>query len=473
MEEGLSFDDVLLIPQRSKVDSRQNVVLRSFLTPKINLNLPIISAAMDTVTEGEMAITMARNGGLGVIHRFCSIEHQVKEVLKVKRAENYLIENPICISATTTLKEIKEKTEEYHFQTFLVVDEEKRLLGLISKRDYLLEDDHKKLAKEIMTPFEKLIVSYEKITLDKAKEIFRKYKIEKIPIINRNRKVLGLITFRDFHYSLNKKASRDSKGRLLVAAAIGIRDDYLERAAELVKAGVDLLCIDVAHGHLEKCLQAVKKVKAKFPNVPLIAGNVATERGAKDLKLAGADIIKVGIGPGGACTTRLVTGVGVPQLTAIMFAKKGVGKTPIIADGGCKNSGDIVKALAAGASAVMIGSLLAGTDEAPGKVIKIDGKKVKIFRGMSSVSAFQAKLEKTNQKVQNSNYQPLAEGIEQAIIPYKGSAVEVLLEIEKGLQSGFSYCGAHNIQELWEKAKFIKVSPLGFKENLPHSLDKF
>lgn len=470
MKEGFSFDDVLLIPQRSKVNSRQDVVLRSSLTPKINLNLPIISAAMDTVTEGEMSITMARNGGLGIIHRFCSIDYQVKEVLKVKRAENYLIENPICISSQTTLKEIKEKIEEYQFQTFLVVDEEKRLLGLISKRDYFLEEDFKKKAKEIMTPFEKLIVSYEKITLDKAKEIFRKYKIEKIPIINKNKKVLGLITFRDFYYSLNKKASRDKKGRLLVGAAIGIRDDYLERATELVKAGVDILCIDVAHGHLDKCLQAVRKVKTKFPNIPLIAGNVATEKGVKDLKLAGADIIKVGIGPGGACTTRLVTGVGIPQLTAIILAKKVLGETPIIADGGCKNSGDIMKALAAGASAVMIGSLLAGTDEAVGKVIKIDGKKVKIFRGMSSISAFQSKLEKTKE---NSDYQPLAEGIEQAIIPYKGSAVEILTEIEKGLKSGFSYCGVYSIKELWKKAKFIKVTSLGFKESLPHSLDKF
>ncbi|GIW66720.1 MAG: inosine-5'-monophosphate dehydrogenase [Candidatus Parcubacteria bacterium] len=468
MFEGLSFDDVLLIPQRSRIDSRKDVDLRTQLFPKITLNLPIISAAMDTVTEAEMAIAMSRKGGLGVIHRFCPIDYQVNQVIKVKRAENYLIDNPICVKPNITLAELKKIAEEHNFQTFLVVDESKKLLGLISKRDYFLENDLRKKVKEIMTPFEKLIVSYRKITFKQAEEIFKKYKIEKIPIIDKNRKVLGLITFKDFHYSLNKQASRDKKGRLLVAGAIGIRDDFLERATELVKAEVDFLCIDVAHGHLEKCLKAVKKIKSKFPEIPLIAGNVATSEGARDLKLAGADIIKVGIGPGGACTTRLVTGVGVPQLTAIMLAKKGAGKNPIIADGGCKNSGDIIKALAAGASAVMIGSLLAGTDESPGKIIKIDGKKVKIFRGMSSMSAFQAKLEKT---VQNTDYQPLSEGIEQAIIPYKGSATEILTEIEKGIRSGFSYCGAINIKMLWEKSQFIKITSLGYKENLPHALD--
>jgi IMP dehydrogenase len=468
MEEALAYDDVLLVPKRSKVDSRKDVDLSSRLTKDIVLNLPIISAAMDTVTESEMAIALARNGGLGIIHRFCSIEEQVHQVLKVKQAENYLIENPICISPKTTLKEIKQKAEEFHFQTFLVVDENKKLLGLISKRDYVLEDDENKLAEDIMTPFEKLIVSYEKITFEEAKEIFKKYKIEKIPIVDKENRALGLITFRDFQYSLNKKASRDKKGRLLVGAAIGIRGDYLERAEELVKAGVDVLCIDVAHGHLEKCLKAVIEVKKKFPEIPLIAGNIATKEGAEDLKRAGADIIKVGIGPGSACTTRIVAGVGVPQITAIMEARKGAGETPIIADGGCKNSGDIVKALAAGANAVMLGSLLAGTDEAPGKVFQLNGRKVKLFRGMASAMAYQTKKEKTKEE---SDYEPTAEGVNYGFVDYKGSVNEILANLEKGIRSGFSYCGALNLEELWKNAEFVKITERGYREGLPHSIE--
>jgi len=467
MKEGLSFDDVLLIPKKSKVDSRKDIELSSKLAENIILKLPIISSPMDTVTEGEMAIALAKVGGLGIIHRFCSIEYQVKEVEKVKRAENYFVENPICISPDTTLKEIKEKIRKYHFQTFLVVDENKRLIGLISKRDYILEEDENKKAYELMTPYEKLIVSEKELTLEEAKEIFKKYKIEKIPIVDKERKVRGLITFKDFEYSLNKKAVRDKKGRLIVGAAIGIRGDYLERAEELVKAGVDILCIDVAHGHLEKTIKAIKEIKKKFPEIPLIAGNVATKEGAKDLKEAGADIIKVGIGPGSACTTRIVTGVGVPQITAIMEAKKGSENVPIIADGGCKNSGDIVKALAAGANAVMLGSLLAGTDEAPGKVFYMQGRRVKAFRGMSSMIAFENKLQNTNDKVE---YKPVAEGVDYGFVDYKGSVYEVLETLEKGIRSGFSYCGAMNLEELWENAEFIKITEHGLKESYPHSI---
>jgi IMP dehydrogenase len=468
MFKGFSFDDLLLIPKRSKIDSRKDVDLSSELYPGITLNLPIISSPMDTVTEAEMAVALARKGGLGIIHRFCSIEEQVKQVLKVKRAENYLVEDPVCIYPETTLKEIKQKASEYHFQTFLVVDRENKLLGLISKRDYFLEEDETKQAKELMTPFEKLIVSYEKIDFESAKEIFKKYKIEKIPIIDKERKIIGLITLRDFQNSLNKRATRDRKGRLLVGAAIGIKGDYLERAEELIKAGVDVLCIDVAHGHLEKALKVVEEVKGKFPDIPLIAGNIATEEGARDLKEAGADIIKVGIGPGSACTTRIVAGVGVPQITAIMMAKKGAGDTPIIADGGCRNSGDIVKALAAGANAVMLGSLLAGTDEAPGKIFIYKGKKVKAFRGMASNAAFQSKIEKTKEE---PHYQPVSEGVDYGFVDYKGSVGEILVNLEKGIRSGFSYCGARNLEELWQKAKFVKITEKGFRESLPHSIE--
>ena len=468
MKEGLSFDDVLLVPKRSRVESRKNIDLSTKLTEDIILKLPIISSPMDTVTEADMAIALARNGGLGIIHRFCSIEYQVKQVEKVKRAENFLIYEPICISPDTTLKEIKENINQYNFHTFLVVDENKRLLGLISKRDYILEEDENKKASELMTPYEKLIVSDKELSFEESKEIFKKYKIEKIPIVDKDRKVKGLITFKDFEYSLNKRAVRDKKGRLLVGAAIGIRGDYLERAEELVKAGVDILCIDVAHGHLEKTIRAIKEVKRRFPEIPLIAGNIATEEGAKDLKEAGADIIKVGIGPGSACTTRIVTGVGVPQITAILEARKGAVDIPIIADGGCKNSGDIVKALAAGANAVMLGSLLAGTDEAPGKVFYMHGKRVKAFRGMSSMIAFENKLQNTNEKVE---YQPVAEGVDYGFVEYKGSVYEVLETLEKGIRSGFSYCGAMNLEELWKNAEFIKITEHGLRESYPHSIE--
>jgi IMP dehydrogenase len=468
MQEGYSFDDVLLIPQKSDIDSRAEIDLTVQLYKDLKLSLPIISSPMDTVTESGMAIEMARNGGLGIIHRFCSIEFQAKEVEKVKRAENYLIEKPICISPSTTLKEIRIKTQEFNFQTFLVVDEKNRLLGLISKRDYFLENDENKKAKDLMTPFDKLIVSYKKIGLDEARAIFKKFKIEKIPIIEKNRKVVGLITLKDFNMSINKKASRDKKGRLLVAGAIGIRGDYLERAEALVKAGVDILCLDVAHGYLTKTLNAVKKVKNKFPDIPLIAGNIATKEGARDLVKAGADIIKVGIGPGSACTTRVVTGVGVPQITAIKLAREGVGNKPIIADGGCRNSGDIVKALAAGANFVMLGFLLAGSSESPGRVFNLNGRLVKNYRGMSSSEAYKDKIKKTGEE---NNYQPIDEGINYGFVNYIGKVEDILSALEKGIRSGFSYCGAKNLKELWKNAKFIKITSNGLTESYPHNID--
>lgn len=467
MLEGLSFDDVLLIPKKSSVDSRKEIDLSSKLTKDITLKLPIISSPMDTVTEAEMAITMARNGGLGVIHRFCSIDYQVNQVLKVKRAENYIVENPICISSNTTLEEIKIKSEEYHFQTFLVTDEKGKLLGLISKRDYILEEDNKKKAKDLMTPFEKLIISYEKINLEKAKEIFKKYKIEKLPIIDKNKKVLGLITLKDVKFSFNQKASRDKKGRLLVSAAVGIRGDYLERAEELVKAGVDILCVDVAFGYLEKCGKAIYQLKKRFTNIPIIAGNVSDNKGVEFLKNFGADIVRIGIGPGSACSTRIVAGVGIPQITAIMLSRKADKNISLIADGGCRTSGDIVKALAAGANFVMLGSLLAGTDEAPGKIFTVNGKRVKEFRGMASASALKDKIKKTGEQ---NDYEPISEGVDRGFVDYKGSVVDILNNLEKGIRSGFSYCGVKNIKELWKNKEFVKITEHGLKESHPHDI---
>ncbi|MCX7589548.1 MAG: IMP dehydrogenase [Patescibacteria group bacterium] len=467
MLEGLSFDDVLLIPQKSNIDSRKDIDLSSKLTKDIVLKLPIISSPMDTVTESDMAITLAKNGGLGIIHRFCSIDYQVNQVLKVKRAENYIVDNPICISPDTTLEEIKDKIEEYHFQTFLVVDKEKRLLGLISQRDYILEDDNSKKAGELMTSFEKLIVSYEKIDFQQAKQIFKKHKIEKIPIINKNRKVLGLITLKDVKFSLNQKASRDKKGRLLVSAAVGIRGDYLERAEELVKNEVDILCVDVAFGYLEKCAKAISNIKKRFPKIPIIAGNVSDGKGVRFLKNAGADIIRVGIGPGSACSTRVVAGVGIPQITAIMLSRKNNSDVSLIADGGCRTSGDIVKALAAGANFVMLGSILAGTDESPGKIFRANGKRVKEFRGMASQAALKDKIKKTGEQ---NDYEPVSEGVDQGFVDYKGSVVDILNNLEKGIRSGFSYCGARNINQLWKNAEFIKITEHGLKESHPHDI---
>jgi len=461
----LTFDDVLLLPKRSPIDSRSEIDLSSHLG-KFKLNIPIISSPMDTVTESKMAIAMAKNGGLGILHRFCSIEQQVEEVKKVKRAQNWLIENPITISPKTSIKEILELVNFYGFNTFPVVDENKKLLGLVCKRDYLFENENKK-AYQIMTPFEKLIVSNRNLTIEEAKNIFKKYRIEKIPIVDKNKKLLGLITAKDVENVTNPKVLKDKKGRLLVGAAIGIRGDFLERAGELVKAGCDILVVDVAHGHLEKTLKAVKMIKKRFQEIPLIAGNVATPDGAKDLIKSGADIVKIGIGPGSSCSTRVVTGVGVPQLGALIWIREKLKNAYLIADGGCKNSGDIVKALAAGANAVMLGSLLAGTKEAPGRVLFINGRRVKLFRGMSSVLAYENKTEKTKEE---KNYIPTSEGLDIGYVPYKGSVNVILEDLEKGIRSGFSYCGARNIKELWKNAEFVEISFGGIKESGFHNV---
>lgn len=461
----LTFDDVLLLPKKSPINSRAEIDLTSDLG-KFKLNLPIISSPMDTVTESKMAIAMAKSGGLGIIHRFCSIEEQVEEVKKVKRAQNWIIENPITISPTTTVREILDLASFYGFNTFPVIDEQKKLLGLVCKRDYIFQEKNKK-AYEIMTPYEKLILSKKILKIKEAVNLFKKFRIEKIPIVDNERKLIGLITAKDVGSVTDPKVLKDKKGKLLVGAALGIKGDFLERAKELVKAGCDILVIDVAHGHLVKTLKAVKKIKNNFPNIPLIAGNVATPEGAKDLISSGADIVKVGIGPGSICSTRIVSGVGVPQLSAILWIREKIKNAYIIADGGCKNSGDIVKALAAGANAVMLGSLLAGTKEAPGKVVFLNGKRVKLFRGMSSVLAYENKLEKTRE---DKNYLPISEGLDIGYVPYKGGVSLILEDLEKGIRSGFSYCGARNIKELWKNAEFIEISYGGIKESGFHNV---
>jgi len=472
IKEALTFDDVLLKPKRSSVLSRKDVDTSTRISRNIVLNIPVISANMDTVTESRMAIAMARSGGLGIIHRFNAIKDQVEEVLKVKRAENFTIDEPFTIGPEATLQEARELAGRLDIQSFIVVDEARKLLGILTKRDFLFEEDGSKKISDLMTPRQRLIVGSPGTSLEEAKEIFRKKKIEKLPLVDQDDRLVGLISVRDIMHRLNPHAVRDKKGRLAVGAAIGIKGDFLERADALVKAGIDILVIDVAHGHLELCLRAVKLIKKRYPEVDLMAGNVATEEGARDLVEAGADSVKVGVGGGSICITRIQTGAGVPQLTALMEAKKGAGNVPIIADGGMRNSGDLTKALAAGASAGMFGSLFAGTDESPGEIVTWNGRRSKLYRGMASLGAY---LERKKAEGNGSNGEILAdfvsEGADQVTVPYRGSALEVITHLVGGLRSGMSYCGAHSLPELWEKAEFVKITDAGRKESGVHDVN--
>ena len=417
MRTGITFDDVLLIPKKSSVLSRSDVNIESKLTKKITLNVPIVSSNMDTVTESDMAISMARAGGVGIIHRFNSINDQVELVKSVKRAENKIIKEPYRVSLNTTLDEIKfiMKSKNVHS---LLVTEDNKLQGIITQRDIRFKHNGNN-AMSIMTPREKLIVGNKDTDIDSAKELLDKYRIEKLPLVDKSNNVIGLITSKDIMSRTSNKATLDSNGHLIVGAAIGVKD-YIERADALIKAGADFLVIDIAHGHSELAINALKTIKSKF-DVEVIVGNVATADGAKELIENGADGIKIGVGPGSICITRIVTGSGVPQLTAILdcvsVAKKyGV---PCIADGGIRNSGDITKALAAGASTVMLGSLLAGTDESPGEILIKDGKRVKIIRGMAGYGANMSKQEKEN--IRSDIFDIVPEGVE-GLVQYKGPA---------------------------------------------------
>lgn len=465
---ALTYNDVLLLPRRSSVRSRAEVDTSTFLTKELRLGIPLVSANMDTVTESTMAIAMARLGGIGIIHRFMEIERQANEVKRVKRAEAYAISNPYTIKPTSSVAEAKEIMRDTGVSCLLVVDDSMKLLGVVSKRDVRFTKDDAKPVTEVMTPREKLIVAHEGVTLAEAMELLNKHRLEKLPIVDQNDVVKGLITAKDVERFVNpSKAAKDSQGRLLVGAAIGVRGDYLERAKKLVDSEVDVLVVDVAHGHADHVLETVKKVKSLFPNVPVIAGNVATAEGTEDLIAAGADAVKVGIGPGAACTTRLVTGVGVPQLSAVMWCAEAAEKhgVPIIADGGIRNSGDITKALAAGASTVMIGSLFAGTDESPGYFIVRDGIKYKAYRGMASLGANITRrlLDKMDINPEDVA-QIVPEGVE-SVVPYRGSVSEVVSQLIGGLKSGMSYLGARNLEELRKNAKFVRITALGAQES--------
>ena len=475
--DGLTFDDVLLIPKRSTVRSRKQVDSSTRLSRRIELKVPLISAPMDTVTEHKMAITIARAGGIGIIHRFMSTEQQVEEVLKVKRSESIVIEQPYTLRSDQKLRDAKRLMSQYGVSGLLVLDKRDRLQGILTTRDIVFQRDPEKKVTEMMTGLKDLITASSSVSLKQAEEILRRNKLEKLPLIDKNGRLRGLITSRDM-LSLEQypNASKDTKGKLLVGAAVGVKSGHLGRAKALQEAGVDVLVVDVAHAHSDITLDAIRAIKKSLPKVELIAGNVATKEGTEDLIKAGADAVKVGIGSGSICITRIVTGAGVPQLTAIMECTKVADQAgvPIIADGGIRNSGDITKAIAAGASTVMVGSLLAGTEESPGMTVMREGRKFKLVRGMASVAAsFDRSTRESEQGDEDSaasllDYVP--EGVE-AFVSYKGNASELVDQLVGGLKSGLSYCGATKIAQLRGKANFVRISTAGLKESYPHDVD--
>jgi len=470
MEEYLTFDDVLLLPQYSEV-TPSRVDTTSRLLEGISLRIPFLSAAMDTVTESEMAKAMAREGAVGVIHKNMSIEQQVHEVSKVKKTENGIIYDPITITPNTTIKEAEDLMKDYRIGGLPVVDEDNRLVGILTNRDIRFEKNMSKKAKGLMTSYKNLIVAGTNITLDEAKEILHQNKIEKLPIVDNERRLKGLITIKDITSVIeNPNATRDDKGRLVVGAAVGV-SDAITRTEELVKAGVDFVVLDSAHGHSKNIIENLAKIKEKFPHLHVIAGNIATEEAARVLIENGADALKVGIGPGSICTTRVISGVGVPQLTAIMKVCKEASKynIPVIADGGIRYSGDIVKALAAGASSVMMGSIFAGTEEAPGETIIYQGRKFKTYRGMGSIAAMEKGSKDRYFQDEIPNEKLVPEGVE-AMVAYKGEVKDVIIQLVGGVKAGMGYLGAKDINSLQEKAKFIKITQASITESHPHDV---
>jgi IMP dehydrogenase len=471
--EGLTFDDVLLVPKRSPIVSRSQTDLKTKLSRNISLNIPLISANMDTVTESHMAIAVAREGGIGIIHRFMTIEDQVDEVLKVKRSESVVIEQPYTVKASTTVAELYKHMAEYGVSGLLVEDGGK-LAGIITRRDITFEKNMKRKVSELMT--KDVITAKAGTTIEQAKEMLHKHRIEKLPLVDEKGRIVGLITSKDIlKMDEYPHAAKDKKGKLLVGAAVGVKGDYLERTEALLEAGADTIVVDIAHGHSENALNTVHMIKKAFPSCDLIAGNVATGDGARDLIKAGVDAVKVGVGSGSICITRVVTGSGVPQLTAVIDAVKAAREfdIPVISDGGIRTSGDLTKALAAGASSAMIGSMFGGTDESPGKTLVKNGKKYKMYRGMASyMASLGRKYRQEGPEVVDSDdlndYVP--EGVE-AMVPYKGSVVEIVRQLAGGLRSGLSYCGAKSISEMQRNAEFIRITGAGFIESQPHDVD--
>ncbi|EHO70282.1 IMP dehydrogenase [Segatella maculosa] len=470
--DGLTFDDVLLIPAYSEVLPKE-VELRTPFTRNIILNVPFVTAAMDTVTEAAMAIAIAREGGIGVIHKNMTIEDQARHVAIVKRAENGMIYDPVTIRRGSSVKEALAMMHDYHIGGIPVVDDDNRLVGIVTNRDLRFERHMDKLIDEVMTK-DHLVTTHLQTDLVAAAQILQENKIEKLPVIDKNNRLVGLITYKDITKAKDKPmACKDEKGRLRVAAGVGVTADTMDRVAALVEAGVDAIVIDTAHGHSKGVVEKLKQVKASFPKVDVVVGNVATGAAAKYLVDNGADAVKVGIGPGSICTTRVVAGVGVPQLSAVYdvyTALKGTG-VPLIADGGLRYSGDIVKALAAGGSSVMIGSLVAGTEESPGETIIFNGRKFKSYRGMGSLEAMEQKNGSRDRYFQNdiSDAKKLVpEGIA-GRVPYKGTVQEVIYQLTGGLRSGMGYCGSNSIERLHD-AKFTRITNAGVMESHPHDI---
>ena len=469
--EGLTFDDVLLVPRYADFLPSQADVSTN-LTKGIRLNIPLISAAMDTVTESRLAIAVAREGGIGVIHKSMSIEKQAKEVDRVKRSENGVIVDPFFLSPKNKVREALDLMRNYRISGVPITVGDK-LVGIITNRDVRFEFNHEKLIEEVMTS-KNLITAPEGTNLIEAQEILMRHKIEKLPIVDKNGNLKGLITIKDIEKNLQyPNSAKDGRGRLLAGAAIGISADMDDRISELVGADVDVVVLDSAHGHTKNVIEAVKKIKKRYPDLNVIAGNVASGKGARDLAEAGADAVKVGIGPGSTCTTRVVAGIGVPQITAINDCCEALQKydVSVIADGGIKYSGDIVKAIAAGSDVVMIGNLFAGTDESPGDSEIYQGRKFKVYRGMGSLGAMSAANNSSDRYFQEdiSPVKLVPEGVE-GRVPYRGMMADTVFQLVEGLKHGMGYCGAHTIRELKTESEFIKITQATLKENHPHDI---
>ncbi|WP_346354225.1 IMP dehydrogenase [Azotosporobacter soli] len=467
-EEGLTFDDVLLVPAKSEVLPRE-VEVGTRLTKNITLNIPIVSSGMDTVTEARMAIAMAREGGIGVIHKNMSIKRQANEIDKVKRSEHGIIVDPISLSPDNTLQDAFNLMEKYHISG-VPITENQKLVGILTNRDLRFETNLTRKASECMTT-ESLITAPVGTSIEAAKELLRKHRIEKLPLVDKDNNLMGLITIKDIEKMLKyPNSAKDSNGRLLVAAAVGVGADMMDRVDALVSAKVDVIVVDTAHGHSRGVIDAVKKIKQAYPNTDIIAGNVATAEATRDLIEAGVDGVKVGIGPGSICTTRIIAGIGVPQITAVFNCSQAAKEygVPIIADGGIKYSGDIVKAISAGAQCVMLGNLFAGTEESPGETIIYQGRSYKLYRGMGSLSAM---AQGSKDRYFQENMDKLVpEGIE-GRVPYKGFVADAIFQLVGGLRAGMGYCGVRNIEDLIENSQFIRITGAGLKESHPHDIN--
>jgi IMP dehydrogenase len=467
-KEGLTFDDVLLVPRKSEVFGKE-INVSTVLAPGVKLNIPFISSAMDTVTESALAIAMAREGGIGIIHKNMPIELQAEHVDRVKRSESGVITNPFSLTPEHHVYDAEELMAKYRISGVPIVNADNRLVGILTNRDLRFVHDYSIKIKEVMTQ-EGLVTAPVGTTLQQAEGILQKHKIEKLPLVDENFVLKGLITIKDIEKAIQfPNSAKDVQGRLLVGAAVGVSKDVVERAAALVKAGIDVIVVDSAHGHHINIAETVKKLRAQYPDLPIIAGNVATGDGTRDLIQAGASMVKVGIGPGSICTTRIIAGIGVPQITAIFDCAQAAAEfgVPIIADGGIKYSGDVVKAIAAGASAVMIGSLFAGTDESPGESEIFQGRKFKVYRGMGSLGAM--KEGSKDRYFQENESKLVPEGIE-GRVAYKGPMADTVYQLVGGLRSGMGYCGARNIQELIHDTQFVRITGAGLKESHPHDI---